>query len=489
MESNNIIEIIKKLNIRNIAITAQSAKPNQIFFALPGISRHGNDFIDIALANGASLIITDQEPITSYSNVIVVKNIILVMKDVVNYLYPKFPKYLVAVTGTDGKTSVVNYFQQLCMLAGEQAASIGTLGVITTNNHLNKLLNQNKTKPECATTMSYIQTRYVLHQLATNGINFVALEASSHGLDQDRLMDIKFQAAAFTSFSRDHLDYHKTMNKYLDAKLKLFKENIVSNGIAIVNNNINELSIIQSKITDEFGLKLLSVEQQGDIQIIDVQSSLNGQKVHFRYKNSDYKFEVPVIGRVHITNILIALLLAVNVGFDSVKLIPLLSNLKPIKGRMEKIQFGNCYAFVDYALTPNALATMLTELRTLNNKGRLITIFGGSENRDAIARRVQMGIVASKLSDLVIVTDQDSGNEDPAAIRKEILQVAPSAIEIPNRGEAIKYAISIMVDNDILLIAGKGHETRQVLKGRIINYNDMEQVKLHLKQLNKMSNQ
>ncbi|KJV93098.1 mur ligase middle domain protein [Orientia tsutsugamushi str. UT76] len=340
MESNNIIEIIKKLNIRNIAITAQSAKPNQIFFALPGICRHGNDFIDIALANGASLIITDQEPITSYSNVIVVKNIILVMKDVVNYLYPKFPKYLVAVTGTDGKTSVVNYFQQLCMLAGEQAASIGTLGVITTNNHLNKLLNQNKIKPECATTMSYIQTRYVLHQLATNGINFVALEASSHGLDQDRLMDIKFQAAAFTSFSRDHLDYHKTMNKYLDAKLKLFKENIVSNGIAIVNNNINELSIIQSKITDEFGLKLLSVEQQGDIQIIDVQSSLNGQKVHFRYKNSDYEFEVPVICRVHITNILIALLLAINVGFDSAKLIPLLSNLNQLKAEWRKFNLA-----------------------------------------------------------------------------------------------------------------------------------------------------
>ncbi|KJV55715.1 UDP-N-acetylmuramyl-tripeptide synthetase family protein [Orientia chuto str. Dubai] len=488
MESNSIIELIKKRNIKNIAITAQSAEPGKIFFAIPGLFHNGNDFIDIALAHGASLIITNQNPAIPHDNIIVVKDISIVLETVVNYLYPKLPEYLVAVTGTDGKTSVVNYFQQLCMLANKQAASIGTLGVITTNNYLNKLLNPDPIKPECATTRSYIETRYILHQLATYGINFVALEASSHGIDQSRLKGIKFKAAALTSFSRDHLDYHKTMNKYLDAKLKLFKENVVSNGAAIVNNNINELQIIQSKITSEFGLKLLSVERQGDIQIVSVQGSFNGQKVHFRYKNKDYGFKVPIIGRVHITNMLIALLLAINVGFKSEKLIPLLSNLKPIKGRMEKIKFGNCYVFVDYALTPNALATMLTELRVLNNnKGRLITIFGGSENRDAIARRIQMGIIASKLSDLVIITDQNTCNEDPAAIRKEILQVATSAIEIPNRGEAIKYAINTMIDNDILLIAGKGHETRQQIVGNhVIYYNDMEQVKLHLKQLNKL---
>ncbi len=482
MRFNSIISLIKKFNVGEISTDSKLLKPGDIFFALQGSTYDGNCFINQALDRGA-LVVTDKPQDVLHRNVIVVEDIKLALEEAACYLYCQFPQKLVAVTGTNGKTSVVNYFQQLCVLTGRQAASIGTLGVITSSYNLNEEFKSKSLGS--LTTPSYIAMRHILHKLSSNGVNFVSFEASSHGLVQGRLRGIKASAVAFTSFSRDHLDYHKTMEDYFQAKLKLFKENLINNGVAIINSDISKFLKIKHKLVQDFNVKLLTVGLQGQLKIVDIQTSLDKQKIHFRYENNNYWFEVPIIGRFQATNILIAMLLAINVGISLKELIPVLPNLKPVKGRLESVMVNNRYVFIDFAHTPEALAEVLQQLRELlTDNAKLIVVFGCGGDRDK-AKRALMGEVAQKLSDYIIVTNDNPRSENPAEIRKNILQGAKSALEVADREEAIKYAISVMKKNDILLVAGKGHEDYQIIGNNKIYFSDIEIVKFYL---NKLSN-
>lgn len=482
MAGHDIITLIKHHNIQGIASNAQSLQTGQMFFALRGVVSDGSQFIDMAINMGASLVVTDTPAKIRNSKVIVVTDIKLVLQQALDYLYPNLPKHLVAVTGTNGKTSVVNYFQQLCMLTGVPAASIGTLGIITTDAALNAILRTQY--PIEQTTMGLIELRKVLHHLATHNIDLVAIEASSHGISQGRLQNIKFQTAAFTNIGHDHLDYHQNMEDYINAKLKLFQENMSEQATVVMEEGvIDVIPKIQDKLVSEYGLKLMTVGDQGTIIILRTESSLNEQKVLFKYEGKCYNFVVPIICKFQITNIFVALLLAKNVGLDVTHLISVLPKLQPVEGRLQHAQYGNRHVFVDYAHNPDGLEVMLREVKAiLPQNAKLIIIFGGGGQRDKQKRSI-MGMIATKFANLVVVTDDSPRNEDASLIRKEILRAAPKAIEVAGREAAIKYGIEAMEENDILVISGRGHEKYQTIGNKKIYFKDIEKVNFYMQQI------
>lgn len=386
-------------------------------------------------------------------------------------LYPNKPEYMVAVTGTSGKSSVVDYFRQIAEYLGYKSASIGTIGICCSDT----AIEQEAVKFDTGlTTPDSVTMHKLLAFLASKGVTHVAFEASSHGIDQRRIGEIYVQAAGFTSFSQDHLDYHKNMAEYLQAKLKLFSENLIKGGTAVILD-----SLLAHMTPSSLGRvsTTLTVGPQGVIKLLSYEPSLAGGKVIFTYKNKEYEILTPLIGSFQATNLLIACGLLEACGVEFNNIVNVLDKVVAVPGRLQRITAKESpwHIFVDYSHKPDALESSLKELKALC-KGKLHVVFGCGGDRDKTKRK-PMGEIAAKIADYVIVTDDNPRTENAGLIRQEVMLGCPSAKEIGSRGDAIKYAMQQLKEGDILLIAGKGNEDYQIIGTEKIHFDDAEEVR------------
>ena len=473
IDNDDVKKIFKDFGITGICFDSRKIKEGDIFVAIKGENFNGNDFIDLAIKLGARILITDDLKVISSkldSRIIYVENARIALSIIAGILYPNLPKYLIAVTGTNGKTSIVSYCHQLYRLLNQNSASIGTMGLECDSIAKEVLSDQS----QHLTTLDPLTFRSILHNLANNNIDYVAFEASSHGLVQERLYDIKVQAAAFSSLSQDHLDYHKTMDNYLEAKLKLFKDNLSPDSVAIINSEIKQSDLIKDCLI-KYKIDFLTVGMNGDAQINQIKSSIFGQEIAFTYGGKNYNFDTEIISNVQSSNLLIAALLVHKTGFKFEDVMMQLPKIRAVSGRLERVTDNNhpYHILVDYAHTPDALSNSLNELKKIKPiNGKLKVIFGCGGNRDR-SKRGLMGEIASRISDEVIITDDNPRYENPSAIRKEILESALNAKETPNRKEAIINTINELQEDDILLIAGKGHENYQIIGDTKIEFSDV----------------
>jgi UDP-N-acetylmuramoyl-L-alanyl-D-glutamate--2,6-diaminopimelate ligase len=406
----------------------------------------------------------------------------LLFAKVVSRYFVHQPNHCVGVTGTNGKTSVVEFLRQIWECVNIKAASIGTLGVQSSTCKLDQ--SSNLTTPDSVTLHN------TLRELKRTGIEHASLEMSSHGLDQYRADGVKFRAVAFTNFSRDHLDYHGTSEKYFDAKKRLFENILNPDGKAILNADINEYDDLVD-ICVQRNYTIFSYGYNGGyVKILNVTPHKEGIRIHFKIYDKEYKTNLQLMGSFQVSNVLCALAIAVAMytdpystslksGFDPSMLIKSLENIKPIKGRMEHIgsnQNGGLI-FLDYSHKPFALENAIKGLREHNPGGKINLVFGCGGDRDT-HKREMMGHIANSLADNVFVTDDNPRGEDPALIRKSILSTCPKGIEIADRKEAISQGIqSLSSSNDYLLVAGKGHENKQIFKDHEIDFDDSSVIK------------
>lgn len=471
----NIVEILNQYKITNIYTDTRNMPANAdeaIFFA--NSSKH----ITAALHKGAKVIFTNDAS-TVGNNIFHVHDIVKALIRATNHLYSKKPKHLIAITGTSGKSSVASYCRQMLNLMGESAASLGSLGLeVGEDKAIDNHMGLN--------TPDYTELRKILKNLADQSIDYLSFEASSHGLSQQRLGDLRVQAAAFVSFSQDHLDYHLNMQDYLKAKLLLFKNHLVNNGFAVINNDTREAGFVQDYLKS-LPVNVLTVGLNADLKINKITQISDKQHVDITFKGKNYHFGTEIFGSFQIYNLLIALGLLTCFGHDSSKIIDIMPLIKSVKGRLEQVtEPGDLYkVFIDHAHKPEALEKTLLELKSFCHK-RLIIVFGCGGNRDKTKRPI-MGKIASRIADMVIVTDDNPRFEDAQLIRQDILKGADKAIEIAQRKDAIYYAIDQLRSGDILVIAGKGNEEYQIIKDQKYSFSDhkIAQEALRQKEANK----
>lgn len=465
-----------------LGITADSRKvePGYLFVALDGVKNQGNQYIKEAQARGAIAIVTNL-PVSLSIPVITVKDPRSLLSQLAAKFYSPQPPLIVAVTGTNGKTSTVDFTRQLWTALGLQAASIGTLGIISPTYQ----------KTGSHTTPPAEDLHYHLMQLAQQKIQAVALEASSHGLDQLRLDHVELAAAGFTNLTIDHLDYHQSMENYRQAKFRLFTQLLAPGRVAVINADTPEYTSLQ-EICKQRQLKLIDYGRQAQyLKIIDITPTAAGQWVtldilnHQRTnqdstKGGKQKFLTSIAGEFQIYNILCAVGLVLAKYPHLHKILQCIPLLKPVHGRLEAVG-KNPYdapVFVDYAHTPDALKRVLETLRPITKK-RLLVVFGCGGDRDK-TKRPLMGKIAHDLADKVIVTDDNPRTENALEIRKQILAACPHALEIPDRAQAIQQAIQQLQSGDVLLIAGKGHETGQIIGKEILPFDDCDIARKYL---------
>ncbi|MCB1782441.1 MAG: UDP-N-acetylmuramoyl-L-alanyl-D-glutamate--2,6-diaminopimelate ligase [Alphaproteobacteria bacterium] len=452
---------------------SRTVKPGYLFAAFPGASDDGREYIPQALGAGASAILAKigtKLPAGSTAELIESGNPRRAFAQMAAEFYGEQPERIVAVTGTNGKSSTVYFAQQLWQALGEKSAFLGTLGVglkgaITAGS---------------MTTPDPVKLHEALAQLVREeGITHLAMEASSHGLEQYRLDGVKLGAAGFTSFSRDHLDYHENMEAYLSAKARLFSEVLQESGAAILNADIPEFKQLES-ICQKRGIKIISYGKKAkDIRLKDVKVTAQGQTLSLEIGGKSYNVNLPLVGDFQAMNALCALGLVWAGAPDRLEdLIRALETLQSVPGRLQHVEIKTGSAYVDYAHTPDALETVLKALRP-HTKGKLICLFGCGGDRDT-GKRPVMGEIAARLADMVIITDDNPRSEEPAAIRASILQGAGSAAkitEIAGRREAIRMAVKNMGEADVLLVAGKGHEQGQIFADHTDPFDDVDEVK------------
>ncbi len=458
-------------DITGISADSRIVRPGYVFVALPGNNTDGSQFIAQAIQAGATAIITTPSITFPHDSSqlahIVTDTPRLLLSQIAARFYTVQPAHIVAVTGTNGKTSTAHFCRMLWQHCGYVSASIGTLGAIDQGNHFTHLNSPSLTTPDPVT----------LHQLLANmaqhGINTVALEASSHGLDQYRLDGVRVQAAAFTNLTRDHLDYHPSYAHYFQAKAALFSRVMPPGGVAVLNRDSAEYATLAA-ICQQRGQRILSYGWQGeDFRLLSLTPRVSGQRAVIAAAGKHSILELGLVGEFQVMNLLAALGLVVACGVELETAIAALPALPSVPGRMEKVPgtTADNAVFVDYAHTPDALEKALLALRP-HTGGRLIVVFGCGGNRDK-GKRPEMGHIATRYADSVIVTDDNPRHENPATIRKEILAGCNGAIEIANREEAIAYAIRQMQPNDIILLAGKGHEKTQIIGNNSIPFDDL----------------
>ena len=454
---------IPDLDVKGFAIDHRKVAPGYVFGAVRGTIFNGEDFIDEAIAAGASVVVARPEAsVTGAFHLADASPRHAFARIAARYFAP-FPETVVAVTGTNGKTSTVELLRQLWAMGGHRAASIGTLGVTTSADQVSTGL----TTPDILTFLSNMAG------LAREGITHAAYEASSHGLSQYRSEGLPVKAAAFTNLSRDHLDYHGTMEAYLEAKLRLFTEVVDADGTAVVwTDDAASQRVIE--IARERGLKLVTVGAEGDaIRLVDRRATTLGQVLTLDVDGRRAQLELPLIGAYQAANALVAAGLAIATGQGIDPVLDRLARVQPVRGRMERAAISRCGApiYVDYAHTPDGLKAAAEALRP-HTDGRLIVLFGAGGDRDR-GKRPEMGEAATTLADIVIVTDDNPRSENPASIRQQILAGAPGAIEIAGRREAIFEAVQQARPGDVVLIAGKGHEQGQIVGERVLPFDDV----------------
>lgn len=446
-------------------------EPGDIFFALPGQKVHGNEFVADAVHRGALAVVTDTAPAGDPGvPVIVVTDARASYARAASRVFEPQPEITVGVTGTNGKTSVASFVRQIWDHAGLPGASIGTLGVQTATRTIDGAL----TTPDSRTL------HQAMRALKAQGIDHVALEASSHGLDQHRLDGIHFEAVAFTNLSRDHLDYHADMDEYRNAKLRLFTDLLVDGGAAVVNVDDPEYEPFMFAALSA-NATLLTVGREGAyIEIISIKPEAYGQRVQIRHIGEIVDFHLHIPGEFQVSNALIAAALAMSSGVDKNDAFAALPALVGAVGRLELVgEHKGAAIFVDYSHKPEALRTALATLRPYA-KNKLRVVFGCGGDRDK-GKRPQMGAIASELADDVIVTDDNPRTENAANIRAEVLAEAKGAREIADRREAIRTAVKSLQKGDVLIVAGKGHETYQIIGTTKHHFSDHEEIAAAIK--------
>ncbi len=458
---------IANILINNICDDSRKIEDGNLFVAIPGNNVDGSKYIEDAIKGGALAIVHSSEhcSITSTNNVafIGVPDIRYTLAYIcANFYQSEFNK-MVAVTGTNGKTSTVNMVYQIWNKVGIPSACIGTLGIIGTG--VNCKLPQHLTSPGA------LLLHRSLSDLYQKGIQNVVMEASSHGLDQQRLQCIDFNVCAFTNFSQDHLDYHKTLDSYWACKAKLFKEYASKSSIFVVNADDPKYNAIlemgDNREIVDYG------RNAQHIRLCHTEYTETGQKITIEWNGKSYEFLLPLMGDFQVYNCLCAMGICSLCGISRDTLVDIVPTINQISGRLEKVsEYNGGSIYIDYAHTPDALQKAILSLKKIS-KGRVIVIFGCGGNRDQQKRAI-MGKTATQSADVVIITDDNPRTENPANIRKMILEGAPNAIEIADRSQAIHDGIALLQPGDILLVAGKGHEDYYEIGNRVIHYSDRE---------------
>jgi UDP-N-acetylmuramoyl-L-alanyl-D-glutamate--2,6-diaminopimelate ligase len=456
------------LDIRGITADSRLVTPGMLFAALPGTKTDGMAFAREARKSGAVAILGGESATGEVLSLPILRAAEprRALALLAARFYAAQPRIIAAVTGTNGKTSVASFLRQIWAAIGHEAASLGTIGIVTGRGET----------ALAHTTPDPVSLHKHLAALAAEGVTHLALEASSHGLDQHRLDGVHFAAGGFTNITRDHLDYHPTFEQYLNAKLRLFRELLDPGSPAVIDAD-SPGADAAAEAAKSRGLRVMTVGARGDTVALKA-AERNGFRQHLTllFHGRTFSVELPLPGAFQISNALVAAGLALGLGGEPDDVFAALSRLQGAKGRLEYIgdAASGAPVFVDYAHTPDALGKALQALRPYV-VGRLHVVFGCGGDRDK-GKRPEMGREAVSSADVVYVTDDNPRSEEPAVIRREILEGAPGAIEIAGRADAIVAAIAGLQKGDALLVAGKGHETGQIVGKTIIPYSDHEAV-------------
>jgi len=457
-------------DISGLAVDSREVKAGTLFAAMPGSRVHGAEFIQYAVRMGAVAVLTDRAGAEIAADHL--EGIAVVLADdpratlsrTAALWFGGQPDTMVAVTGTNGKTSVATFVRQIWIELELAAVNLGTTGV-----------EGAWTAPLAHTTPEPITLHRVLAEARANGVTHAAMEASSHGLDQRRLDGVTLTAAGFTNFTQDHLDYHHTFEAYFDAKAGLFARVLPEDGTAVINMD-DPRGVDMAAIARARGQQVLSVGRDGgDLHLSAQRFDSTGQDVRFDFAGKAYTARLPLIGGFQADNVMLACGLVIACGAEPAHVFETLPHLGTVRGRMQlaATRENGAAVFVDYAHTPDAVATALSAMRP-HVMGRLIAVIGAGGDRDA-GKRPLMGQAGAQNADVVFVTDDNPRSEDPATIRAAVMEGCPEAHEVGDRAEAILRAVDALGPGDALLIAGKGHETGQIVGDDVLPFDDAEQ--------------
>ncbi len=458
--------------VAGLAVDSRAVREGYLFAAMPGTRQHGASFVEAALERGATSILTDAEGAEMARAAAAVAGAAVViaaqpreaLARAAALFYGAQPATMVAVTGTNGKTSVSSFVRQIWQVLDLPAVNLGTTGV-----------EGAWSAPLAHTTPEPITLHRTLSQAAAHGITHAAMEASSHGLDQRRLDGVALRAAGFTNLSQDHLDYHQSFEAYFDAKAALFARVMPEDGTAVVNID-DARGVDMAAIAKARGQAVITVGRSGgDLHLAGQRMDATGQDLRFVWLGAVYQVRLNLIGDFQADNVALAAALVIACGAEPEQVFAALSQLETVRGRMElaATRSNGAAVFVDYAHTPDAVETALRAMRP-HVMGQLVAIIGAGGDRD-VGKRPMMGAAAAAQADTVFVTDDNPRSEDPADIRADVLEGCPDAHEVADRAEAILRAVDMLGPGDALLIAGKGHETGQIVGDDILPFDDVEQ--------------
>ncbi|MGB7405676.1 MAG: UDP-N-acetylmuramoyl-L-alanyl-D-glutamate--2,6-diaminopimelate ligase [Pacificimonas sp.] len=450
-------------NVTGFAIDHRKVARGTVFGAFEGARVNGEDFIPDAIRAGAAAIVARSSAKVEGAVHIAAREPRRTFAQLAAQFFGPFPETTVAITGTNGKTSTAELVRQLWRFSGHPAASIGTLGVTTNKGQVQTGL----TTPDIVTFLSNMAG------LEREGVTHASFEASSHGLSQYRTEGLPVRAAAFTNLSRDHLDYHGTMESYFEAKARLFSEVVDEDG-AVVAWTDDPMSAKVVEIAEARGLRLLTVGKTGStLKLLKQEPTHLGQTLTIDADGESFVIKLPLIGAYQAANALVAAGLAIATGAPTGETLSNLARVVPVKGRLERVALSQAGApiYVDYAHTPDAIGAACDALRPHTNAD-LHLVFGAGGDRDQ-GKRGPMGAIASEKADRLYVTDDNPRGEDPALIREAIIAEASRAEEIADRRTAIAAAISAAGPDDVVLIAGKGHEQGQIVGDQVLPFDDL----------------
>jgi len=458
------------VEVTGLTSDSRTVRPGFVFVALPGARADGARFIADAIANGAVAVLAGADAVVDGTGDVPVvrasepRRVLALMA--ARFFGLQQPETTVAVTGTSGKTSVAEFTRQIYAALGHRSASLGTIGLVKDDGAVYGSL----------TTPDPVSLHRILAELAAEGITHLAFEASSHGLDQHRLDGVRLKAAAFTNLGRDHLDYHPSVEQYLAAKLRLFTQLLPEDGTAVINIDADGGNRAL-KAAEDAGRRVFTVGRNGvGLKLERLVREGFAQRMSVAHEGRVFDVRLPLLGEYQAANALVAAGLAIATGEVAGRVLPALQNLKGVKGRLEIIgEKHGGLAAVDYAHKPEALAAVLDALRPFAS-GKLICVMGCGGDRDR-GKRPIMGAIATEKADVVIVTDDNPRTEKPEVIRAEILAAAPGAREIGDRAEAIAAGVAMLGPGDVLVVAGKGHETGQIVGDKVLPFSDHDEIR------------